>query len=141
MVSEIVEDLVYVGDALDGRNAHEHDRDYDRIITVGGGSHDNTTHYFPLRDDYGVDHGTFSEAAGCVQSGLMKGETVFIHCAVGASRAPSVTAAAMAVLDESSFDEALDEIKSQRGTTRSGNLVNPHPALRESGEQYVERHS
>ena len=141
MPSEIVEDRLYVGDVIDGRNAHEHSIDYDRVVSVGGGCHDNTTHCHLLKDDYGVDHATFRQAVGAVQSGLLKDETVLVHCAVGASRAPSVTASAMAVLDGTSFDEALDEIKDKRGATRSGNLVNPHPALRGAAESYVEDHS
>lgn len=141
MVSEIVEDLLYVGDVLDGQSAHEHSVDYDRIVSVGGGCHENTTHCLLMKDDYGVDHSTFREAAGRVQSSLMAEKIVLVHCAVGASRAPSVAAAAMAVLDGSSFDEALDEIRDKRGSTRSGNLVHPHPALRGAAEKYVDEQS
>ena len=141
MVSEIVEGRLYLGDRIDGDHADEHGQDYDRIITVGGGCHDNTTDCLQMQDDYGVRYATFREAASRLQSALCNGEVVLIHCAVGSSRAPSVAAAAMATLDGTSFDEAVEEIREKRGATRSGNLVNPHPALRGAGEQYIEEQS
>jgi len=141
MVSEIVEDRLYVGDVLDGQSADEHATEYDRIITVGGGCHENTTHCYEMRDDYGVDQTVFREAAGCLQSGLMAGDTILVHCAVGSSRAPSVAAAAIAVLDGTDFDEAIEEVRSERGSTRSGHLVNPHPALESAAREYIESQS
>jgi hypothetical protein len=137
MVSEIVEDRLYLGDVIDGENAHEHKNEYDSVISVGGYCHDNTTDCLKMRDNYGVNQEVFRAAADRLQSALCNGEVVFIHCAVGASRAPSVTAAVMAVLDNTSFDEAIEEIREKRGTTRSGHTVNPHPALESAGKKYV----
>lgn len=89
---------------------------------------------FPLIDGPKAEQEPFVAAADRVRSELAAGETVLCHCSAGVSRSAAVVTAALAVRDGESFETTLTRVE------RAKPNVNPHPALRELGQQYVAEH-
>ena len=57
----------------------------------------------------------FFLAADTVKNEIQReGTTILVNCREGVSRSPAVTAAALASINETSFDEELDKIKEVR---------------------------
>lgn len=72
----------------------------------------------------------FHAAVDQVVEGVSQGWTVFVHCAAGNSRSVTVCAAAYAILEDTSFQEGLEEMRSLRS-------VSPEPTLLDYGEKSV----
>jgi len=73
----------------------------------------------------------FAEAAGTLEQAIENDEMTLIHCHAGISRSPSVTAAALASQNNTSFEKALNTIRSERP------IVNPAETLREYARRYI----
>lgn len=77
----------------------------------------------PMIDGPQNSYHTFAAAVQTVVAHREDGHCVLIHCAAGSSRSPSVAAAAIAHLTESTLNEAFNQILEQRPET------DPHDAL------------
>jgi len=77
----------------------------------------------PMLDGPRNDRGAFAEAVSAVRTALDDGETVLVHCAAGASRSPAVAAAALALHEDRSLEDAFEQVAARR------DAADPHPAL------------
>lgn len=139
MPSEIIRGSLYIGNCQDGRTAHEHPVDYDRVIALASSDHDNVTDAdtFEIPDggwgfDRDEDYSTFKDAVNALRDALDNEETVLIHCNVGRSRAPAVAIAALATIHDLSYEETLARVQDKR------NIVNPTPELRYCAKYYID---
>ena len=112
----------------------ENPLDYDRVVTVCQDDVvDNVGcayEYYNLSDGETTGYGgefsytLFEQAAGSVLDNLERGEKMLIHCHEGVSRSVSVASAAIAVHEDSRFEEALEDcrtdIEPDRGLVRFG---------------------
>jgi len=78
---------------------------------------------FPMRDGPRNQYEVFAEAVQAVVARRERGDWVLLHCSAGASRSPSVAAAAMTSLSEYTLTESFNQILNRR----SG--VDPHDTL------------
>lgn len=136
MTSRIIPGTLYIGDCHDGRKAHEDPTEYDRVIAMASGDHDNTTDEFYIPDggwNFNPDehYPIFAEAVNTLRQALRSGETVLIHCNAGQSRAPAVSIAAVALWRGMSFSETYSAVQDQR------NIVTLSPELRYSAKRYI----
>lgn len=86
---------------------------------------------YPLAEPPGVDRVTFMEAVDHLSILLLEGESVLVHSLNGRSRCAAVAAAAVSVLEEVPFDDALGVVR------RSSEDVDPHASLVECGKKTV----
>jgi atypical dual specificity phosphatase len=86
---------------------------------------------FPMMDGPRNEAEKFNRAVESVAELLRDGESVLVHCAAGKSRSVTVTAAALSVVEETTFEESLDAVRRCRDT-------NAHPALIERGKKAIE---
>ena len=93
---------------------------------------DVTVSEVPMIDGPQNDYEDFVRAVGALLELLEDDHTVFVHCTAGISRSGSVTAAALAVRRETSFEAALEAVTQHRPA------VNPHPALRTQAERFLD---
>lgn len=137
-MDEVAPDL-YVGtvaDAEDGTRLQENG--IDSVVSLTH-SDPRTDRPVPVSDCAMMDgprndRETFREAVEHVLAGLERGETVLVHCSRGASRSPSVAAAAAALHEGIGIEEAFELIEERRAA------VDPHPALVEQAvEVYREQ--
>lgn len=77
----------------------------------------------PMRDGPQNDSDAFTEAVTELRAALERGESVLVHCSAGASRSPAVAATALALHDDQSLEDAVEQIADRRAA------VDPHPAL------------
>lgn len=77
----------------------------------------------PMIDGPQNSYEAFAEAVKTVVTHRDTGQHVLVHCAAGSSRSPSVAAAAMTRLTESTLNEAFNQILEKRPAT------DPHDAL------------
>lgn len=119
---------------------------FDRVITV---CEDNVSdnvgceyeHYSMADGPHCTGYGggfsfeLFAEAANAVHEALSEGETVLVHCHVGQNRSVSVSAAALARLEDYSYSKALGIIQEQRP------IANPTETFRKLLRQYATKHS
>ena len=77
----------------------------------------------------------FTEAVETLEQAIENDEMTLIHCHAGISRSPSVTAAALASQNNTSFEKALNTIRSERP------IVNPAETLREYARRYINNNS
>lgn len=137
MTSEIMAGHLYIGDADDGRNAHKDLVEYDRVIAMASGDHDNATDTFEIPDGGWKftpqeHYPIFSEAVNTLRRALRENETVLIHCNAGQSRAPAVAIAALAVEKDMTFNETYNRVQDKRS------IVNLSPELRYCAKEYIE---
>ncbi len=78
---------------------------------------------FAMLDGPRNDRQTFRAAVQETLESLRRGETILVHCSRGASRSPSVAAAAIAMHEEITIEEAFEQIGQRRDE------IDPHPAL------------
>jgi hypothetical protein len=76
-----------------------------------------------MMDGPRCDRDSFESAVRETVSFLERGETVLVHCSRGASRSPSVAAAAVALHQSTGIDEAFQQVGESR------EAVDPHEAL------------
>lgn len=97
---------------------------------------------FPVADHpdatgrYGGDasYEMFREAADTVLSALREGDTVLVHCHAGINRSASVCAAALGVLTDRSYDDAIAVVRDARP------IVNPHPSMERHARRFITTH-
>ena len=77
----------------------------------------------PMVDGPQNSHQSFAEAVETVIEQRENGRCVLIHCSAGSSRSPSVAAAAITRLSDSTLNEVFNQIVEQRPET------DPHDAL------------
>jgi protein-tyrosine phosphatase len=87
----------------------------------------------PMVDGPQNDYEDFTEAVEKVVRQRENGNTVLIHCSAGASRSPSVAAAAITHLTEKNLNEAFNQIIEHRPE------ADPHDALIKQAVKLVER--
>lgn len=115
--------------------------DYDRTGALPGVDHvlsltadplPATTHHRPLVDGPDNEWAAFEAAAdaACRLLGARPG-SLLVHCSHGISRSPTVTAVALAVVEDRSLREALALVRGARPP------ATVHPALREQAVLYL----
>jgi len=87
-----------------------------------------TVRAHPMADGPQNDPDAVVEAVETVVNALERGQTVLVHCSVGASRSPAVAAAALAVHRDLEFETALDQVRDARD-------LHVHAAVRENARQ------
>ena len=85
-----------------------------------------------MTDGPSNDRERFEAAVGKLLELFEDGETVLVHCKAGKSRSPTVSAAAIAVYEDVTFESALETIRASRD-------INPHTALLKRGEDVVKK--
>ena len=86
--------------------------------------------HIPIEDDQSVPAGQFDSIIDAIAKNVRWG-TVLLHCGVGVSRAPSLTAAWMYCVGYKNLDSALEEIKRLRPA------IDPSTILLESIRSYL----
>lgn len=127
-------DGLWIGDIQDARRTPLGEHGIDRVITVCQDSvADNVAcayEHYALADSADHNPSTFEAAAAAVRAALADDETVLVHCHVGRSRAPSVSAAALAADRDLTVMEAYEVIREVR-------MIHPNPALQDAAREYV----
>jgi protein-tyrosine phosphatase len=132
---ERVSKNLFVGDLQDAGSPGQHHRH--GIESVVRLTHEDPedgypkhveVYRYPLLDGPQHDPDTFQEAVFKTVELLESGSRVLVHCSAGASRSPTVAAAALTHHQETGFGEALEKV-------RETSSIKPHPALVETGEQ------
>jgi len=126
-MDEVFPDL-YVGtlaDAEDARGLQEHS--IDNVVSL---THTDpevkppvSISKYAMLDGPRNDRETFRAAVKEVLKRLGRGDTTLVHCSRGASRSPSVAAAAIALHEEIDIAAAFEQIEQQR------DAFDAHPAL------------
>lgn len=136
-MNKITEGL-YVGDIRDASNTKQYYRyEIDAAVKLShkapdGGYLDHVeVHDHSMIDGPQNDQGSMTEAVRATADLLSKGETVFVHCSAGASRSPSVAAAALAVLKGVDVQEAGEQVRDAR-------QIQVHPDVWENAQRAVE---
>lgn len=86
--------------------------------------------HFPIADDEPVSVRQFERILDALNENIRWG-SVFLHCSVGVSRAPSMAAAYMDAVGYRNLDAALKEIKQLRP------FINPSTVLVESLKEHL----
>jgi len=135
---------IYVGDIEDASD-HEGIREAGISTVVKLTNREPTQGYpkevdvvrHPMMDGPRNEKERFSRAVESITELLKDGESVLVHCAAGKSRSVTVTAAALSIVEENTFEESLDAVRRCRD-------INAHPALIKRGKKVVgvidERH-
>lgn len=139
-----VNDLLYIGDVDDYSDKAKFEREEIKaFVNVSGRSFQSRVHYeLAVNHDYThipLDDGVnpfriFNRAVDAVREHLSDERKVFVNCAMGVSRSVAVSATALAVDKDLSFEEALKEIEDARP------IANPKQELRGYGRKYIEKH-
>jgi predicted protein tyrosine phosphatase len=119
---------LYVGTLADaGDTALLQEHGVDRIVSL---THGDPESGFPvpvskcaMMDGPRNDRETFRTAVEEILTRLQQGETILVHCSRGASRSPSVAAAAIALHEEITIEAAFEQVDEQRDE------FDAHPAL------------
>lgn len=143
MISQITDQL----SITDIQTARETDTtQFDRVVTVCQDSVEDNVgcayDWFNLADGphsvqaHGgrCDYDAFKEAADAVLAALEDGEVVLVHCHAGLSRAPSVSAAALAVYTDTDYHGVFGLVGKRRP------LIHPDETLKNHVEQYIREH-
>lgn len=139
---------IYIGDCEDCEEQRLKENDIEAVVNVSayqpGTAVMMNWRYLqiPLHDNDNVDLPSFDYAADLVEDVVRRAwrweERALVHCAAGQSRSVAVLAAALAQylrkkhLQEYTFEDGLQLIQEARPS------INPQPALRKRGEQYLE---
>jgi protein-tyrosine phosphatase len=86
--------------------------------------------HIPIEDDCALPVGQFDRIMDAIAENIRWG-TVLLHCGVGLSRAPSLTAGWMAVVGYKGLDDSLDVIKRLRP------IIEPSDILLESIRRHL----
>ncbi|MDY7080826.1 MAG: dual specificity protein phosphatase [Halobacteria archaeon] len=129
---------LYIGDIKDAGDKEQiHDNDISVILSLtnripkeGYPPRVYVVEY-PMSDGPRCDQLTFRQAVDHLTILLQEGETVLVHCSRGESRSVAVSAAAISMIEDVSFDDALEII------SKSRDKANPHPSLVECGKETV----
>jgi protein-tyrosine phosphatase len=78
--------------------------------------------HIPIEDDQPVPVGKFDSVIDAIAENVRWG-TVLLHCGVGISRAPTMTAAWMHVVGYKNIDAALEEIRAVRPILNPSNIL------------------
>ena len=129
-----IRNQLHLGDIFDAQNDSflEH-HDIENVVTVTPGELPTTTHYHPLTDGKN-EYTVFEEAVNSARDAVDTDEPTLIHCTVGQSRSPTIVACLLAIEDDCSFDDALDQVRKTRH-------VHPAPELRELAHKYLKCHN
>lgn len=130
-----VRDGVYISD---GDTARRTGDEFEHVITLerdadvrddtdlidGYGAHEHTTQHVPLRDGQNPQD-QFDKAVGVAIKAIDTHEgSVLVHCQAGISRSSTVLITALAHIDDTTFEEAYDEVWEAKPS------IAPHPELR-----------
>lgn len=89
----------------------------------------------PLVDGPQNDFGAFQDAVDRLTALRETGETVLVHCSAGSSRSGAIVAAALAEMERTDIDSALDRIQREKSD------IEPHPALLEHARRTLRSQS
>lgn len=120
---------LYVGnaDAASPRTSPE----TEFVLTLCSFDQPTTTHHHPIPDSDAIEQGDFDDAVDTALDLYRSDGDLFVHCAAGVSRSPTVVATILAMTENMGFDEALEIVQSHR------ELANPHPALKSCALEYI----
>lgn len=128
---------LYIGDSEDASDhAKIENEGVDAVLkltyeTPDDGYPDSVDVYeYSMTDGPKNDHERFKQAVEKLLELFEDDKTVFVHCSAGKSRSPAVSAAAIAVYEDVSFESALETIRESRE-------VNPHTILLKRGKDVV----
>ena len=129
---------LYIGDSEDAADhAKIENEGVDAVLkltyeTPDDGYPDSVEVYeYSMTDGPKNDRERFEQAVKKLLELFEDGKTVFVHCSMGKSRSPAVSAAAIAVYEDVNFESALETIRESRD-------INPHTALLKRSENVVE---
>lgn len=101
---------LYVGELMDGENAY-----VDLVLNVSRRRHGNPLQvHMPMVEGQEPSEMQFREAVALVIRHLEEGDEVLVHCASGVNRGPSVAAAAVALIEDLAWQEALERVREAR---------------------------
>lgn len=128
-----VHDNLFIGDVDDGMDKEMlEDNEIDTVVNLSGKvceSYRILVEYeywhVPISDDGDNDAEHLKNIVTIVSNAMSNGNTVLVHCAVGASRSVAVGAKALSQSSERSYEQSLQQIQERRA------IANPHPNLRE----------
>jgi len=106
--------------------------EFEHVVTLSSSRQPLTTEFIPLSESSKLSYEQFSEAVETVRECFRSGARTLVHCEVGISRSAAVIATALACEDETSFEQALAEIKQYR------QRASPRRPLRESAKRYMQ---
>lgn len=110
-----ITDQIYIGNIKD---SHVNGKDFDYVLNLTHNETDHTTHHCPIEDG-NEDQQTQYEVAYVTLCILMdrkirSHEKILVHCHKGRSRAPSLVAAYLSVIEDIRPFEALQVIAEKR---------------------------
>jgi protein-tyrosine phosphatase len=128
---------LYVGSIRDAAS-HERQRnnDIDAVVRLSFESPDNgyawgvEEYNFPMMDGPRNDRAKLEQAVEKTVSLIETDHTVLVHCSAGESRSVGVSVASLALLEDWTFEKALEEVSESR-------TAKIHPAVREHSAQTV----
>jgi protein-tyrosine phosphatase len=103
----------------------------EHVVTVNRQPTGATTDHHPLRDGYVNDQAEFTAAVETLRQRFRESGEVLVHCAAGISRSTTVLATTLAVEENVSFRDAVEEVQTYRERAR------PHPKLQVSALSYL----
>lgn len=136
MTKTKIKDKLYIGDVTELRKTEENQIDIDVILNLSSykSNRQQATDYtwidLYIRDSKHSQH-SFNTAVQIAVQQIKSNKKVLINCAAGISRSTTVTATALAEIEDKSFQEALEQVKEHRET------ANPAPGLREHAKNYL----
>jgi protein-tyrosine phosphatase len=86
--------------------------------------------HIPIEDDRPVPVSKFDSVIDAIAENIRWG-TVLLHCALGLSRASTMTAAWMHVIGYKNFDAAIEEVRQKRPT------IDPSKTLLDSVKEHL----
>jgi len=132
-----VRENLFFGDLMDACDHQAYqENDVDAVFNLCGikptVEYPDDVQFFDLElvDGDTCKYENFYQAIRQLVDSLNQDYTVFVHCAAGNSRSVAVCAAAYAVLEDTSFEEGMEKMRTLRS-------VHPEPKLVEHGEKAV----
>lgn len=113
VVRQIGSRPLYLGSS---RAAHEGvaSVSFEAVLTLGPAAQPLTTHHHPLTDGQGLEHRRFEEAVETALRVYREGGPVLVQCQAGISRSAAVVATVLAIEEEQTFEEAMENVKATR---------------------------
>lgn len=131
MLTQIT-DSIYIGDAQDASDQSQlAEYSIDCVVTLAEPRLETTTEYYPLIDGEN-EQADFDDAVDTVRSYIGSERRVLVHCRMGRSRSPTVTATALAAERDLLLADALGVIH------ETGRFISPDRQLLEHGRQYLD---
>lgn len=129
---------IYIGDSDDASDhARIEDEGIDAVLKLTYEGPDNgysdsvEVYEYSMTDGPKNDQERFKQAVEKLLELFEDGKTVFVHCSMGRSRSPTVSAADIAIYEDVSFESALETIRASRD-------INPNAVLLNRGKKVVE---